>query len=316
MKHLRTLAYVAEVARAGSIRRAASRLNLTPSALTRHVQDVEHELGTPIFERLPQGMRLNAAGELLIRHIRDQIADLERVRSQIADLSGVRRGHVALACSQAFTIRVVPDEVGTYRGRFPQVSFTVQVRDYARAAAALVALEADLALVLQPPPSAELQLYVGQQPVHALMRAGHPLATGTGPVRLRDCLAHPLALPDHSLAIRHHIEYALARRGMEIGSVVESGSLEFLRILALREDLVSFQVSSGIPDDPGLRSRQIDPRALGPMTIVLAQLRGRLLSIAAAKFADQLTATLHRSMDPQPGARGRVDNASPAGQSS
>lgn len=299
MKHLRTLAYVAEVARAGSIRRAASRLNLTPSALTRHVQDIEHELGTPIFERLPVGMRLNAAGELLIRHIRDQIADLERVRSQIADLSGVRRGHVALACSQAFVIRVVPDEVGTYRARFPQVGFTVQVRDHVRAAAALVAFEADLALVLQPPPSAELQqLYAGPQPVHALMRAGHPLAVETGPVRLRDCLAHPLALPDHSLAIRHHIEYALARQGMDLGSVVEPGSLEFLRILALREDLVSFQVSSGIPDDPGLRSRQIDPRDLGPMTIVLAQLRGRLLSIAAAKFADQLTATLHRSMNP------------------
>ena len=105
MKHLRTVTYVAEVARAGSIRRAAERLNLTPSALTRQIQDLEYELGTPIFERLPQGMRLNAAGELFARHIRDQAADLDRVRSQIADLSGVRRGHVALACSQAFVTR-------------------------------------------------------------------------------------------------------------------------------------------------------------------------------------------------------------------
>ena len=297
MKHLRTLAHVAEVARAGSIRRAADRLNLTPSAVTRQIQDIEHELGTPIFERLPTGIRLNAAGELLVRHVRDQIADLERVRSQIADLSGVRRGHVALACSQAFAIQMVPEEVETYRARFPQVGFTVQVRDHAQAAAALVAFEADLALVLQPPPSAELYpLFSGQQPVHALMRAGHPLAVETGPVRLRDCLAHPLALPDRSLAIRHHIDYALARRGLKLRSIVESGSLEFLRILALREDLVSFQVPSGIPDDPSLRSRQIDPRDLGPMTIVLAQLRGRLLSIAATKFADQLTATLHQSV--------------------
>lgn len=296
MKHLRTLACVAEVARAGSIRRAADRLNLAPSAVTRQIQDVEHELGTPIFERLPTGMRLNAAGDLLVRHIRDQITDLERVRSQIADPSGMRRGHVALACSQAFAIQMVPKEVGTYRTRFPQVGFTVQIRDHVQAAA-LVAFEADLVLVLQPPPSAELHALSGQQPVHALMRAGHPLAVETGSVRLRDCLAHPLVLPDRSLAIRHHIEYALARRGLGLRSVVESGSLEFLRILASREDLVSFQVPSGIPDDPSLRSRQIDPRDLGPMTIVLAQLRGRLLSIAAAEFADQLMATLHQSVD-------------------
>ena len=142
MKHLRILTYVAEVARHGAIRRAAERLNITPSALTRQIQDLEYELGTPIFERVAQGMRLNAAGELLVRHIRDQRADLERVRSQIADLSGVRRGHVALACSQAFVNHVVPDEVEAYRAQFPQVTFTVQVRDHVQAVAAPVARQA------------------------------------------------------------------------------------------------------------------------------------------------------------------------------
>jgi DNA-binding transcriptional LysR family regulator len=295
VKHLRTVTYVAEIARAGSIRRAAERLNLTPSALTRQIQDLEYELGTPIFERLPQGMRLNAAGELFARHIRDQVADLDRVRSQIADLSGVRRGHVALACSQAFVTQVIPEEVEAYRARFPQVGFTVQVRDHAQAVTALSAFEADLALILQPPPSAELHhLYAGHQTLCALMRRGHALADARGPVRLRDCLAHPLALPDHSLAIRHHIADALARRGVELRPAVESGSLEFLRNLTLREDVVSLQIPSGIPEDPRLCSRPIDTRDLTPMTLVLAQLRGRSLSVAAAKFADQLVLRLNR----------------------
>ncbi|MBA9070564.1 DNA-binding transcriptional LysR family regulator [Methylobacterium sp. RAS18] len=297
MKHLRSLIAVAEVARSGSIRRAAERLNITPSALTRQIQDIEYELGTPIFERLAQGMRLNAAGELLARHIRDQAADLDRVRSQIADLSGVRRGQVALACSQAFVTRMIPEEVETYRAQFPQVAFTVQVRDHVQAVAALVSFEADLALILQPPPSAELHaLYAGRQSLCALMRASHPLASEDGPIRLRDCLAHALALPDHSLAIRHHIEQALARRGVEMRATVESGSLEFLRNVVLREDVVSFQVPSGIPDDSRLRSRLIDARDLEPMSVVLAQLRGRLLPVAASKFADQLAARLNRQV--------------------
>lgn len=298
MKHLRTLSYVAEIARSGSIRRAAERLNIAPSALTRQIQDIEYELGTPIFERLAQGMRLNAAGELLVRHIRDQVADLDRVRSQIADLSGVRRGHVALACSQAFVTQVVPEEVEAYRAEFPQVGFTVQVRDHIQAVAAVVAFEADLALILQPPPSAELHLlYSGSQRLCALMRAEHPLAAREDPVRLRDCLVHPMALPDRSLAIRHHLDQALARRGVELKFAVESGSLEFLRNLTLREDVVSLQIPSGIPDDPRLRSRPIDDRDLEPMTMVLAQLRGRMLSIAAAKFADQLVTSLNRRAD-------------------
>jgi DNA-binding transcriptional LysR family regulator len=286
---------VAEIARSGSIRRAAERLNIAPSALTRQVQDVEYELGTPIFERLAQGMRLNAAGELLVRHIRDQVADLERVRSQIADLSGIRRGHVALACSQAFVTRVVPEEVEAYRARFPQVGFTVQVRDHLQAVAAVVAFEADLALIIQPPPSAELHLlYSGRERLCALMRVAHPLAAVKGPVRLRDCLVHPMALPDRTLAIRLHLDQALARRGIALTCTAESGSLEFLRNLVLREDMISLQIPSGIPDDPRLVSRPIDDRDLEPMTVVVAQLRGRMLSVAAAKFADQLVASLHR----------------------
>ncbi|WP_298954540.1 LysR family transcriptional regulator [uncultured Methylobacterium sp.] len=295
MKHLRTLSYIAEVARSGSIRRAAETLNITPSALTRQVQDIEYDLGTPIFERVAKGMRLNAAGELLVRHIRDQIADLDRVRSQIADLSGVRRGHVALACSQAFVNHVVPEEVEAYRARFPQVSFTVQVRDHVQAVAALVAFEADLALVLQPPPSADLHvLFACRQPVCALMRASHPLAREAGPVRMRDCLAHALALPDRSLALRHHIDRAVARKGATMPPTVESGSLEFLRNLVLREDVVSFQVPSGIPDDPRLAARPVDARDLDTMTMILGQLRGRMLPVATAKFADGLAAGLHR----------------------
>ena len=90
MKHLRTLNYIADVVRSGSVRRTADRLNITPSALTRQIQDFEQELGTPIFERLAQGMRLNSAGELVIRYIRDQTSDLEEMRSRIADLQGVR----------------------------------------------------------------------------------------------------------------------------------------------------------------------------------------------------------------------------------
>lgn len=295
MKHLRVLTYVSEIVRNGSIRRAAEQLNITPSALTRQIQDLEYELGTPIFERFAKGMRLNAAGELLVRHIRDQISDLDRVRSQIADLSGIRRGHVRLACSQAFANHVVPDEVEAYRGQFPQVTFSVLVRDHAQAVTSLTQFESDLALVLQPPPSADLQiLFSCRQTLFAMMRAGHPLARESGPVRLRECLMHPMALPDRSLAIRHHLDDALARKGAPLSPAIESSSLEFLRNLVLREDAVSLQVPSGIPDDPRLCRRPIDSRDLAPMSLILGQLRGRTLPVATAKFADRFAGNLNR----------------------
>jgi Transcriptional regulator len=64
MKHLRIMRYVDEVARTGSIRKAADQLSVTASAVNRRIMDLEDELGTPIFERRPRGVRLTAAGEV------------------------------------------------------------------------------------------------------------------------------------------------------------------------------------------------------------------------------------------------------------
>ncbi|WP_458098154.1 LysR family transcriptional regulator [Roseomonas sp. WA12] len=294
MRHLRTLDLISDVARSGSIRRTAERMNISPSALTRQIQDFEQELGTPIFERLPHGMRANAAGEMVIRHSRDQLSGFERVRSQIADLLGERRGHVALACSQAFSDSVIPDEIQTYRARHPLVSFAVLVRDRSQAVAALLGYEVDLALILQPPPVPDLRvLFEWRQPLYVLMRKDHPLA-GTGPVRLRDCLVHPLAMPGTALSIRHLLDAAVLRAGLPARAAVESDNFEFLRGYVRREALISFQVPGiATPDWEGICARPVDERDMPAVQVVLGQLRGRSLSVAAAKFADQVARSLH-----------------------
>jgi hypothetical protein len=59
----RLLAYVDAVVRHGSIRKAAEFLNVASSALNRQILDLEADLGSALFERLPRGVRLTAAGE-------------------------------------------------------------------------------------------------------------------------------------------------------------------------------------------------------------------------------------------------------------
>lgn len=145
-------------------------------------------------------------------------------------------------------------------------------------------MEADLALVVQPPLSADVNiLQACQTRVQILMHADHPLAQQTRPLRLQEFLAHPVALPDHSLAVRHHLEQTLARRGVPLEAKVESDSLEFLRNVVLLENVLSLQLPSGIPRDPMLASRPVDLRDLAPMTTVLAQMRGRILPVATAQ---------------------------------
>ena len=63
--HAAVLRYFAAVARAGSIRKASEELHVASSAVSRQMQKLEEELGTPLFERLPNGLRLTQAGESL-----------------------------------------------------------------------------------------------------------------------------------------------------------------------------------------------------------------------------------------------------------
>jgi DNA-binding transcriptional LysR family regulator len=231
----------------------------------------------------------------VLRHIRDQMSDFDRIKSQIADLSGVRRGHVAVACSQAFAHELIPNEIEIYRAQHPMVSFTVLVRDHTHAVDALIDFEADIAVVLQPPPAPEVQpLLILRQPLCAMMSADHPLATQQGPVRLRECLRYPIAMPGRSLAIRHLLQGALVRASLPMQVAVESDSFEVLRSYAIREHVVSFQIRAGIPMGSGeLLARELDERDLPPTQLVLGQLRGRALSVATSKFVNQISGSLH-----------------------
>src|ERR1700724_1402156 len=75
MRHLRIVQYIDEVARTGSIRKAAARLNVTASAVNRRIIDLEDELGTQLLERKPRGVRLTAAGALFLPSLPPHGAD-------------------------------------------------------------------------------------------------------------------------------------------------------------------------------------------------------------------------------------------------
>ena len=292
MKHQRLLRCIDEITRSSSIRKAAERLNMTGSALNRRLQDLELELGEKIFERLPRGVRLNAAGELLVGHIRNQIADLARVRSQIDDLSGFRRGTVSIACSQAMAHHILPIEVAAYRRNFPHVSFRVEVRDHRDALRALKEFEVDLALVFRPSAAADFQvLAVVEQRVMAVIAETHPLAQHKS-VRLHDCAQYPLALPDASYGGRQILAEATGTRSFPFEPAIESNSFEFLRNYVLLEQAVTFQIELGAPISTGagtgLVSRPVEPHDIRPGRLVFGKLRGRALTVASAKFADQL----------------------------
>ncbi|WP_345250898.1 LysR family transcriptional regulator [Pigmentiphaga soli] len=289
MNHLRFLRYVDEVARAGSIRQAAERLHVAPSAVNRRIQDLEEELGTPIFERLPRGMRLTAAGELFVGYIRERNAELESIRSQIEELKGRRRGTVRIIASQALAPAWLPAAVTSFRETHPLVAFDVAIGDHVRALAALRSFDVDLALVfnLDAEPDIEAMAQFDQRLV-VVMHRDHPLAARDR-LRLRECADYPVVLANRDTGGRQLLERFLARSSVKLQPMIESNSFEFLRGCLYHGNALSFQIDIGAVSNGGeLIARDIEDRNFPRGKLVLAGLRSRQLPVIAHAFAQHV----------------------------
>ncbi|WP_428927022.1 LysR family transcriptional regulator [Marinibacterium sp. SX1] len=295
MRHLQDFDVVEAIIRAGSIRKAAEDMHITASALNRRINRFEEELGYEIFERLPRGVRLNPAGELVLHHIRAQRSDFARLQSQVADLSGVRRGHVSIACSQALLPYFLPDQIARYRKDHPGVTFSVKTRDRVEAEHDLSTFQSDIALVFEPQHMVDFEVILQiRQPIHVLMRADNPLA-GQAELRLRDCLDQPYVAPSERYGVRVLMDAAVRRSTYrQIEPAVESESFDFMRHYILHENAIAFQFPIGLnmTGGQGYVARPLSTRDVAPGNLFLGQLRGRILPVASGRFLQQLASAL------------------------
>src|SRR5260221_8571658 len=110
----RIYSYVDAVAHYGSIRRAADALFIASSALNRRILSLEEEMGTTLFERLPRGVRLTAAGELFIDYVHRNLSSLELVGSQIEHLLGFVPWHVPFAGAASLAGALSPHSIAHF----------------------------------------------------------------------------------------------------------------------------------------------------------------------------------------------------------
>ena len=292
MRHLLPYKYVEEIAKAGSIRKAAETLAITPSALNRRLLTIEDELGVQIFERLPVGVRLNTAGEILLEHIRNQMSDMARVQSQIADLSGQRRGNVSIAASPELQGSFLADEVRKYQSEFPGVTFEVQQKFRGEVEKALVEHEADIGIVYEPSKLADFQtIYNLVQPVYCLMDKNHLLASKKQ-LRLYECAEFPLILTERTWGVRNLLEQSAIRLGLNLRAVVQSDSRGFLINYERDLDQLSFDIPINIPDnleERGMVAIPINSMDVPEGFVFIGHLKGRTIPVASARFLEQLT---------------------------
>lgn len=123
---LRHIRYFLAVAEERHFTRAARRLGIGQPPLSHQIKDLEREIGTPLFHRIPQGAELTEAGKTFeegIRKIPGLVAEAVNA-AQRAATGETGRIRVGFTGSAAFNPRV-PQAIRVYRRRFPDVELSL-----------------------------------------------------------------------------------------------------------------------------------------------------------------------------------------------
>ncbi|WP_342358998.1 LysR family transcriptional regulator [Terrarubrum flagellatum] len=231
--HAAVLRYFLQVARDGSIRGAAERLNVASSAVNRQILRLEDELGVTLFERVRNGVRLTDAGQILLVHIRQTFADFDRAKAEIANISGGLTGHVRIVCLESLAVRFMPEVVGELAAAHPGLTLSVIVVDPNQGPEELRAGRADFGILFVDRRHRDIDVRESFiTAIGAVMRPDHPLARRKL-LTLTDCADYPVLTLHDRWLIDAIMATEFARSGATFNARIISNSIDLMRQMIL-----------------------------------------------------------------------------------
>jgi LysR family transcriptional regulator, regulator for metE and metH len=173
-RHLRL---ITEIARAQSVTRAADRLNVTQSAVSHGLRDIEDRLGTPLFVRSGRRMLPTPAGAHLVETADRVLAEIARAEAAISRIVRNHGGEFRV-CTQCHTgYHWLPPLLEVVRRKYPDVQVHIAAEHTMRPIAALLEAKIDLAIVNSTPEDRRIRVRPLFEDEHAvIVSRSHPWA--------------------------------------------------------------------------------------------------------------------------------------------
>ena len=223
-KQLRTFV---EVARAGGFTPAAHTLHISQSAVSKQVAQLEHNLGTPLFDRLGSHVRLTAAGTVVLQRAEGMLRLQQELLSELDDLSQLTRGELRLGLPLLGSDALFASLFAEYRRRYPNIQVQLLEGGSLVVEQAVLSGELELGGSLTPKnPTFAYQPFC-DEPLDALLPADHPLAED-GSVRLEQLSETPFLLYQRSFVLNDRLLQACQQLGFTPKEGGRSGQSDFL----------------------------------------------------------------------------------------
>jgi DNA-binding transcriptional LysR family regulator len=304
MLNLNRLRILVEVATRGSFSAAAESLSYTQSAVSQQIAALEAETGVTLIERLPRGVRLTPAGEVLREYADGILARLHAAESEMAAIAGLRGGQLRMASFPTAGATLMPLAIAIFRGQHPEVSLTLAEGEPEEIGPRLSAGEFDIALLFEFEgtsesfgPELERQALF-EDPMFLALPADHALAQRPA-LRLEDLRAEAWIQTSASSPCARHVVRSCHGAGFDPIVSFESDDYQTVQGLVaagVGVALIPKLALAGARDDIAIR-------ALSPAnpvrTVVSATPKGTRLTAAASAMGKILGDVAERYVGPE-----------------
>jgi LysR family transcriptional regulator for metE and metH len=239
LRHLKTLLALRE---AGNLLRAASLLNVTQSALSHQLKQLEDHHGTPLFERKSVPVRFTPAGERLLKladTVLPQVAETERDLVRLAQGTAGQL-HIAVECHTCFDWLMPAMDV--FRSRWPEVELDIVSGFQADPVGLLYEQRADDAIVAEIDPDEKVDYHaLFSFEIVALVAHDHPLA-GKEFLSAEDFVGETLItypVPDDMLDI---VRQVLKPAGVQVARRTTELTVAMLQLVASKRGIATLPV--------------------------------------------------------------------------
>jgi DNA-binding transcriptional LysR family regulator len=289
-----------ELIRCGSIRQAADVLSISPTAVVRQLDKLEHSFGSALVERNPRGIRLTAAGEVLAASTRKVARELKTAQQLIDDYKGLRRGHVSIHTNGAAASAILAPVLSEFSQAHPAITIEVDTSSAQAALDAVANGSSQFSVTMFAPKDPRVEILFRAPVAHEpIMAPDHPLAQQTE-ITLKNLIAHPLALPNRSFGVRRAFDARLQSLGLHLEeSAFTTPSLEMQLELAARGSAVLIlprMTVARLINEGRLVSRPFKREEAITSFLELSHAIAQPQSIASKKLRDFLVAFLTRRL--------------------
>lgn len=227
--NLNHLAIFLAVAEAGSVGGGAASLHISQPAVSKQLREFEHTLGLTLFDRLPKGVRLTAAGEQLLGFARRIFATEQAAERALAGMRDLSAGKLVIGASTTIGNYLLPMVLAEYRQTWPGVEILLEIANTKVIQQKLLDNALDLGLTEGFVESDELNAEVFATDVLVVIAAAkHPLM-GKRNLTARQLCDEPCILREPGSGTRSVIERILTQRGLNHMPAMSLGSTEAIK---------------------------------------------------------------------------------------